>query len=938
LAIDLVGRSVELAALDVFLASIVATPPAPRAIVLEGPAGIGKSALWAEGVDRARARGIDVLAARPAEVESSFAFQGLSDLLAPLSDEIAVLPPPQRRSLEVALLRQDPTDGQPLDAQAVALAATSAVRGAAARRPLLIAIDDAPWLDAGSAAVLRFVARRLGDRRVGLLLSQRVDEPRGVPLDLDQGISTARHWLGPLGRAELHELLAQRLGLVLPRATLARLDDQSQGNPFHALEIGRALQRLPALPKPGEPLPIPDSVRTLIGNRLAVVSDAARDLLLLAALAGSPSPGLLQAASGRPVAELEQNLAEAVDAGLITIEGSNIRFNHPLIASTLVAAAAEGQRRAAHRALARAAREPEVRARHLAHSTVTPDAGTAEALEEAAVAAQHRGAGDAAVELFRSAVDLTPIDDGAEVARRRVRLGMALFHQADLPAARSTLEGVLDALPPGRLKAEALVARANIDWYVDRGPSCVRYAEQALLALDKPVQPHGSRGDDPDLDELVARIYLRLALFHDDYVISHGYREAAVGLLAARGGPAYAAALLSLFWSEISIGLPPDLEKLRHGLELEERGDAEMTTIPGLWWTATGELDRARERFAWMREAGRRMGDLSGEADLLTHLAHLELYADDWPRARALIDEARILATQEGQAEAIPALRVRALLDAHEGSLDAAAVAAQASADASFARGDVIVGVALLNVLAFVAASRGDAAEVERMTGMALAHLRRLHLAEPLRLDPVPERIEALAALGRLDEAEELLEDLTARARLVPRPWVDAALARGRALLLLARGNAEGAAEATAAAMDRSSAWRSFDRARTQLVRGRLLRQLRRPRDAGAALDVALSTFERLGAKAWADQAGAELRRLGRTRSGGEELTPAERQVGELAASGLRNREVADQLGISSKTVEAHLARVYAKLGIRSRAELGRAIAPQGGRGDSQPM
>jgi len=929
--IDLVGRTVEIDEIDRFLDSIVATPPSPVGLVLEGPAGIGKTSVWAAAVERARTRGIDALIARPSEAEASFAFQALADLCSPIATEIASLPGPQRRSLEIAFLREDPAAGESVDAHGVALAASTAIRGAAARRPVLIAIDDGPWLDPASAGALTFLVRRLTDRRVGVLLSQRVEVPGPAPLDVDRALPVRRLWLGPLGRADLHTLLAERLGLVLPRATLARVHEQSQGNPLHGLEIGRALQRLESPPRPGEPLPVPESVRSLIEGRLDPLGAAARELLLLAAVASSPTTGLLAAASGRTRAEASRRLEASIDAGLLALDGTVVRFTHPLIASTVITTADDRAKRAAHRALAGVVAEREVRARHLALASLAAEAETAQLLEDGAVLAQRRGATDAAVELFRYAVEATSVGDTAAAARRRVRLGMTLFSQADLPAARALLDDVLPSLPDGRLKAEALVVRANIDWYVDRGPSCVRYAERALAALGEPADPNAAPRGDQELNELIGRIYLRLALFHDDYLVSHRYRAAAGALLAGAGGPGYAAALMSLFWSEISIGLPPDLEKLQRGLDLEERGDAEMTTIPGLWWTAIGELDRARARFGWMREAGRALGDLSGEPDLLTHLAHLELYADDWVRARSLIDEARILAAQEGQAEALPALRVRALLDAHEGDLEAATAAAEAGAEASFARHDDVVGVALLNVLAFVAASRGDSAAVERHTAIALGHLRRLNLVEPLRLDPVPERIEALAALGRLDEAEALLHELEHRASVVPRSWVDAAIARARAVLLLARGDGDGAIEATAAATDdvRSGHWRGFDRARTLLVRGRVFRQLRQPREAGVALDEALATFERLGARPWIEQVRAEQRRLGRRRSAGEQLTPAEEQVAALAASGLRNHEVAARLGISPKTVEAHLARAYAKLGIRSRAELGRAIVPE---------
>ena len=927
--IDLVGRAHEIAELDRFLDAV--RTAGPVGLVLEGPAGIGKSSLWTLAREHARARGILVLEARPSEAEATFAFQALADLLEPLGTEIAALPAPQRRSLLLALLREDPAQGEAVEMQAVATAASNVIRSGARRQPLLLAIDDAPWLDPASATALAFIVRRLADRPVAVLLAQRVDAPGPLPLELDRAVPTERLWLGPLGRGDLHVLLASRLGLVLPRASLARLHEESQGNPFHALEIARALRQLPSMPKPGEPLPVPDTVAALVGGRVGALPEEARRLLLVASLAGAPSAALLSAALGGSAGARPPGLDDAIDAGLVNLDGQAIRFSHPLIASTVVAAAGAAARREAHRALAGAVLEGEARARHLALASAAPDAEVARALEDAAREAERRGATEAAVELYRLAVDRTPEDDGARANERRVRLAIALFAQADLPASQAILDQALAALPAGLLKAEGSMTRATIAWYNDRASKGIAFGEQALAALGLPAEPRRDIDPEaqPELAELLGRIYIRQALFHDDYGVGHAYLEAAVRLLERRGGPSYASALMSLFWSEIYIGLPPDTDKLDRALALEEGGHADTTTIPALWWLAIGDANRARERLEWMRRVGAEIGDLSGEADLLTQLALVEVAVGDWPRARALIDEARMLAVQEGQGEALPATRVRALVDAYEGRLDEAEATAGPAAETSLAQGDMLVGIALLNVRILVAASRGDAPAVEALTARAHGHLASLRIVEPLRLDTMPDRVEALVALDRLADARTLLGELERRGRVIPRASIDAAVARGRALLALAEGDAVAALAATDPVLGEAAArWPPFERGRTLIVRGQVLRQLRHPREAGVALDEAEAIFERLGARAWAERARTEARRLGRRRTTSDELTPAERQVAELAASGLRNHVVADRLAISPKTVEAHLARVYAKLGIRSRAELGRAITP----------
>jgi DNA-binding CsgD family transcriptional regulator len=927
-AIDLIGRTHEIEQLDRFLASLAAQPPSPVGLVLQGPAGIGKSSLWTAAGELAGARGVRVLEARPSEAEVSFAFQALSDLLEPLHGELASIPAPQRRSLEVALLREDAAGDSAPELQTIAAGATSLVRSAARRGPILIAVDDAQWLDEASASAIEFVVRRLADRSVGVLLTQRVDSAGAAPLALDRAMPTERLWLGPLGRANLHELLAQRLGLVLPRATLARLHEESQGNPFHALEIARALQRLPAMPKPGDPLPVPESVRELIGGRLAALSPSARRVLLLAAVAGAPTVERIAAALG-PEAGTQSALDAAAEAGLVAVDGQTVRFTHPLIASTVVATAEPAARREAHRALARVVSEPETRGRHLALSTTSADAGVAAALEEAALDAERRGASHAAVELHRLAVDLTPSAAAGDTARREARLAIALVLQADLNEAKAILDRTIPRLPLGTLKAEACLTRATIAWYFERSVDAVAHLEAALRALGREPDD-ATTPDDPEVATLVGRIHLRIAQFMEDLAGSWPHRLAAAKLLEEHGArTSYATALMMVFWAEVNLGRAADLPLLERALAIEEGGHEDSSTLPGFFWMYTDRPDLARARFLWMRQTGEEIGEFSGDADVATQLAQVEILADDGPRARAYIEEARMLWAQEGQHERLPLIRTQALLDAHVGRLAEAETAARAGLARAVDDGATIVGVAFLQILALVAASRGDHAAVLEWTAKARGLLDSISWVDGLRLDPLPERAEALAHLGRLDDAAAALAELQQREAVLHRPYLVAAIARVWALLALARGDEAAAVAATEAAMDdRSVAWRSFDRARTQLVRGQVLLRVRRPRDAGVALDAALETFERIGARAWAERTRTELRRLGRRRTTSDDLTPAEAQVAALAASGLRNHEVAARLGVSPKTVEAHLARVYAKLDIRSRAELGRAIAP----------
>jgi DNA-binding CsgD family transcriptional regulator len=459
----------------------------------------------------------------------------------------------------------------------------------------------------------------------------------------------------------------------------------------------------------------------------------------------------------------------------------------------------------------------------------------------------------------------------------------------------------------------------TIAWYTEQDPGPVAVAHLLPALRDADGDP-----------ELLGRLHYRLAVFHDfDPASAHRHAQEAIEVLRGVDAPVtQAAAMFELFATAITLGDPPQLGLLQEALSVEGRGrHADQSTLPGIWWIAIDRPDLARARFEDMLARSRAAGETSGEADLLTRLAETELYADDWPRALELADAAAIAARQEGQPTPDPALRIRALIDVHLGRLEEArAVAADGLARAERA-GDLLIAASYLLVLGLAAASQAKAADVEALAERSARHLAAIGRVQPLRLDLTPERIEALAVLGRLDEAEANLERFAAGARVAPRPWAEAAIARGTARLAAARGRPDDAIVATDPATDvRSDAWRPFDRARTLLLRGELLRQTRSRRDAGEVLETALAAFQALGAIAWSARARAELGRLGRKRPGSDDLTPTEQRVAELAATGLRNREVADTLGISAKTVEAHLAKVYVKLAIRSRAELGRAF------------
>ncbi|HVS86087.1 MAG TPA: ATP-binding protein, partial [Gaiellaceae bacterium] len=265
-----VGRDAELAAVEAFLAG---APSGPRALLLEGVAGMGKTTVWLEGVAAARAQGLLVLESRAAQAESALGFGAVIDLLAPVAgDVLPELPPPQRAALAVALLLED-ADGPAPQQKDVSVAVLGALRLLTRRGPVLVALDDVQWLDAASAQVLAYALRRVRDEPVGVLASRRSGEPTAFALEaLRPDAELTRIELAGLSLGSLHHLVRDRLGVSLDRPALSRLTKASGGNPFFALEIVRQAER-----RPDAELPVPRGLRELVAERLAGLEPAARE-------------------------------------------------------------------------------------------------------------------------------------------------------------------------------------------------------------------------------------------------------------------------------------------------------------------------------------------------------------------------------------------------------------------------------------------------------------------------------------------------------------------------------------------------------------------------------------------------------------------------------------------------------------------------------------
>ena len=916
---QLVGREEELQRVELFLE---AARHSPRALLIEGEAGVGKTSIWEAALAAATHGGFSTAAARPAEAETSFAYAALGDLLRERSDALEGLPTRLRHALEVALLLDDQTAETP-DQQSVALGLLAMFRRLADDGPLVVAIDDVQWLDATSAQVLRFAIRRVDKGPIAFLVAWRTAGKAPIPLELDRAPSSERLErlpLSPLSLGAVQHLVQARLGFVPPRPALRRLYELSGGNPFFALELARALRAGKLRLEPGEPLPV--ALEGLVGARLEALSPAARRGLAAAAALAHPTLALVEAVSGSDGDALD----EAVRADVVSVRDGRIHFTHPLLASGAYAAAEPSLRRDLHSRAGTSVTDPEERARHLALAATGPDEAVAGALEDAAKRAESRGAPPAAAELYELAVRLTPPEARPNLLRRKMGAGYSAFRSGDGRRARALLDGVVAELEPGPDRARALISLAVV-----RSMDDDLRAGEALFrqALDE------AGGDDELLaaaGENIASIQFRLRERLPEAV---EHASTAARAAAAAGSAGWLGEALGVrVMAEAALGRQSEAAKtLASALELqpkceERRAMAQplfQVAVVWLWWD---ELERAKEGFEWLLQRARDMGDEGSLPYILVLAAQVECVRGDLALAAAHADEGYEVTEQTGQATlGAYVLALRALAHALAGEERPArdqAERALAIADRTSGRPAEHFALAALGLLEL---SLGRAAEAAKVLGPLVAFLRREQIREPGTARVVPDYVEALIGLGELDAAAEVLEWYADNAQHLGRPSPLAAAARCRGLVHAEQGELEAALAELERAVELSAQVPNpLEQGRALLAHGAVHRRARHKRAARESLEAALAVFEQMGAQVWAERARTELGRVGGRAPASSELTPTERRVAELAAEGLQTKQVAAALFVSPKTVEGHLTNIYAKLGVHSRAELARLL------------
>ena len=884
-----VGREPELKAVDAFLDGTA------RTLSIVGEPGIGKTTVWREAVRRAQARGATVLVARPAESEARLSFGGVADLTSTVPPEtFDSLPVPQRHGLDVALLRADSTG--PPARRVVATALLSLVRELAAKSTVVIAIDDLQWLDQPSTAALEFALRRLDDENVRVIFALRADTTAPA------GLETERLEIGPLSVAALHRILADALGRTFARPVLIRITEASGGNPLHAIEIARELERQ-GVQDSVAPLPVPDSLGALVRARVRALPQPTRDALLRVAALARPDTALVDQAA----------LGPAEESGLVSIDPSGrMRFAHPLFASAVYAAAATTRRRAVHADLASVVVDPIERAHHLALASDGPDPGVVAELEAAA----QRAAPDSAASLLELALRLVP-PGSEESDRLRLDLAEHLYFASDFARARAILEELLDSLGPGDRRSRALAALAEIDYWHKGESAATALMDEAVECADTVLQR--------------ARCLTQFAMYAGTVNLerARSAADAACELLAEHETeePALAAAALGArVRADLFLGHGYDAPAAERAQELELTApslpvavDGRVVFKLGQWLRYIDDLDGARTRLGEAEQQAREEGDDASLGNILLNQVVVETWAGNWDDAAVLTQRMSDAFDQQGvEPEGIGPWR--AYLQAYAGRLD------ETTAAAGPPPAEPLIGAIHDRCLGLAHLAGGDVTAADHHLARAVEGFERAGFREPAIWRVDGDAIEAAVASGELDRAERLVVRVEEQAERTGIPWSRAVAARGRGLLLAARGDLEDAAAALErAVVEHDACPMPYERARTLLVHGQVLRRLKRKREARIALDAAAEMFAELGADAWVARATAERQRVA-SRRAPEGLTPTELRMARLAAEGLTNPEIAARVFVSRKTVEATLARVYRKLSISSRGQLDRAL------------
>jgi DNA-binding CsgD family transcriptional regulator len=906
-----IGRVKELRAIRAFLDAL---PGGSSSLTIEGAAGIGKTTLWRQGIAGARAQGFIVLSCQPAESEARLSYVGLADLFDGVSDdELKELPSVQRRAIEVALLRAEPA-GKTSDQRTVSAASLHLLRSLATRTPVLIAIDDVQWLDVPTARVVEFALRRSNHEPIGVLTARRSGYEDPVGMSRIYSEQPARLELEPMDLDSIARLLDSGLQISPTRETIRRVYESAAGNPLLALEVGRALARPGARPKPGAPLPVPGDISALLRERIEALPGPTQEVLLVCAALSRPTLSLMSTATVNESTSIDA----AERAGIVEVDGEQVRFTHPLFASTVYESATALQRREVHRELAMAIAEPEERARHLALSAPGPDRVVADNVAAGARRARQRGATVAAAELYELAGRLCPDREPSARVHFFLEAGDHHYLAGDTERSLEILGIALAEAAPGTERIDALLRNGRVAFYTDLSRSAALFEEALSEEGGEPIV----------LSQVHAWLaWARAFASHPDSAERHA--KIAVQMAEEAGDDSSLAyALTAWIAVEILLGHGVSLATVERALALEASAEfLQLTDTPRfvvashLLWI--GEHADARAQFESLLAEAHEKGDEPSVYELQGFMAIVEFRDGNLAKALEYSSQAIRLAIQTGAGPLDVELATRSLIETALGDTGGArtdGLEGLAALERSGRSTQIIAGLWAMGILEL---SEGNYAEAHRHLGRAWSIFRRAGIQEPSFFQFAGDEIEALIHLGEARQAEMILDWLEERGQALDRAWALAVAGRCRGLLLATKGDFDGALMSLDEALKQHARMSMpLELGRTLLVQGTVRRRARQHRLGRESLGEALQIFEGMGARLWADNAKAELARISGRRPALGELTDAEAGVAKLAAAGRTNREIAETLFMSVRTVEGHLSHAYAKLQIRSRTEL----------------
>ena len=899
----LLGRGPERSVLEQLVQALRAGES--RALVIHGEAGVGKTAL----LDYLAALASDCRVARAAGVESEMelAFAGLHQLCAPMLDHLDGLPAPQRDALRTSF---GISAGPPPERFMVALAVLSLLSDVADDRPLLCLVDDEQWLDRASAQVLAFVARRLGAESVAIVFAARVlsSQLLGLPELVVSG----------LANADARALLDTVLTAPLDSEVRDQIVAETHGNPLALVELPRGLTSLELAGGFGllDAGPFVGTIEESFRRRLDALPEPTRRLLLLAAVETAGDAALVWRAAALLGIDADA-AAPAAEADLAEL-GARMRFRHPLVRSAAYRSATLQDRQAVHHALAEVT-DPDVnadrRAWHRAHAAPGPDEDVAAELERSAGRAQARGGLAAAAAFLERATMLTL--DRAQRARRALAAASAKVDAGDFDGAVDLL-GIAEAGPLSEFdNARFDLVQAQLAFVTSRGSD----APPLLLKAAKRLEPI-----DVDLARDTYLHALSATLFAGRLAVGGSAWEVARHAGAAPHPPREARPsdlLLDGFAMHYNEGYAAGLPILRRAMGAFGAGTSAEEELRWLWLACIAAVhswdhqrwDELSDRHVRL---AREVGAL-GELPLaLSSRAYVLLFAGELSAAAALIQE--LQAVKEMTGSSLAPYGALGLAAFRGNSAEVAALTETTLADATL-RGE---GNAITSVEWAIAVLNNGLGEY----GKAMAAAERSS-SYPGDLGgsvwSCAELVEAAMRSGMRDKAVAAHRRVREMVSASGSDWIRGLEARSHALL----SDGETAERRYGEAITHFGRTRvKPEVARTHLLYGEWLRRERRRTDARAQLRRAHDMLEALGMEAFAERARRELLATGETArkrtpaDGIEQLTPQEAQIARLARDGLSNPEIGGRLFLSARTVQYHLRKVFAKLGISSRSQL----------------